>query len=174
MIKPSTFTRPQLSPQATQQLLDRLLPLAETPPVCLWGRHGIGKTTLIKDWAAAKGWPLVMISPAQFEEMGDLLGLPYLQEEGDRKTTVLAPPQWAPQAAGPGVLLLDDFNRADGRIIRGLMNLLLEGQLNSWRLPAGWKIVLTANPEEQEYIVTPLDEAILGRMLHLEVTFSLD
>ena len=42
------------------------------------------------------------------------------------EATVFAPPAWVPTADGPGILLLDDVNRADDRILRGLMQLLAE------------------------------------------------
>ena len=48
---------------------------------------------------------------------------------------------------GPGILLLDDINRADDRILRGCMQLLQNFELTSWKLPPKWQIVATANPE---------------------------
>jgi len=37
----------------------------------------------------------------------------------------------------------------------------------SWSLPPGCNIVLTANPDEQDYLVTSLDSAILTRQRHI-------
>src|SRR5512142_782546 len=111
-------------------------------PVCVWGPHGIGKTMIVEDLARGHGWDFAMLSPAQFEEMGDLNGLPVLTDDG---RTAFAPPAWVPRHEGPGVLLIDDINRADDRILRGLMQLLSEGQLASWALPPRWQIVATAN-----------------------------
>jgi len=138
-------------------------------PICIWGDHGIGKTQIVERYAQERKWPLVTIAPAQFEEMGDLLGMPVQ----DGAFTRLAPPSWVPVQAGPGIFLLDDFNRADARIIRGLMQLLQKGRLKSWSLPPGWHIVLTANPDRGDYSVTPLDEAVLTRMAHVELTFEI-
>ncbi len=45
-------------------------------PLCIWGRHGIGKTELVEAFAKENGYAFSYIAPAQFEEMGDLLGLP--------------------------------------------------------------------------------------------------
>lgn len=137
-------------------------------PVCIWGAHGLGKTTLVEDLARQKGWKYAFCSPAQFEEMGDLHGLPVLREG----RTAYAPPTWVPDEDGPGLLLLDDVNRADDRILRGLMPLLLTGGLLSWRLPRRWQIVLTANPEGGDYSVTPMDPAMVDRMVHFTLTFD--
>lgn len=167
---------PQVNSEDVRSFLLRLFSAqaAAVPPVCLWGKHGIGKTELVKSIAAEQGWPCVSISPAQFEEMGDLLGLPFLDKdtEGSTAKSRFAPPEWVPTGKGPGILLIDDFNRADDRIIRGLMALWQERKLSSWALPDGWYMVLTANPEGDIYSVTPVDEASLTRMLHLELCFD--
>ena len=137
-------------------------------PLCIWGRHGIGKSALVKDFAETNNYEFVYISPAQFEEMGDLLGMPAIQDG----KTVFQPPVWVPQTQGPGILLIDDLNRADDRILRGLMPLLQYQELSSWQLPPKWQIICTANPDGGDYSVTPLDDAILTRMMHVSLTFD--
>jgi MoxR-like ATPase len=135
--------------------------------------HGIGKTELVKDLSDKKNIPLVYIAPAQFEEMGDLIGMPRLDAETDLRTvTQFAPPAWTPTQEGPGILLLDDFNRADDRILRGVMQLLQYYELVSWALPPKWLIVLTANPDGGDYSVTSMDDAMLTRMLHVTMQFD--
>lgn len=141
-------------------------------PVCIWGMHGIGKTALVEEYARERGWEFAYCAPAQFEEMGDLNGLPVLTEEGGSRKTTFAPPAWVPTREGPGILLLDDINRADDRILRGLMQLLQKSELFSWRLPPRWQIVATANPEGGDYSVTPMDDAMLTRMLHISMVFD--
>lgn len=145
-------------------------------PVCIWGTHGIGKTTVVRDFARQNGWKLAYCAPAQFEEMGDLHGLPTRVDPdptvlGDEYTAFL-PPEWVPTEEGPGILLLDDMNRADDRILRGLMQLLQNFEMFSWSLPKKWQIVATANPEGGDYSVTPMDDAMLTRMLHMTMIFD--
>lgn len=142
-------------------------------PVCIWGPHGLGKTTLVRDYAAARGWQFAYCAPAQFEEMGDLHGLPTrVQADDGTAQTAFLPPDWVPRSPGPGILLLDDLNRADDRILRGLMQLLQNFEMFSWRLPERWQIVATANPEGGDYSVTPLDDAMLTRLLHLTLVWD--
>ena len=147
-------------------------------PICIWGTHGLGKTEIVKNFAHARGWSLAYCAPAQFEEMGDLHGMPAMHDptpgtpaSGD-EYTVFAPPEWVPTTDGPGILLLDDINRADDRILRGLMQLLQNFEMFSWRLPPRWQIVATANPDQGDYSVTPMDDAMLTRMLHLTLVFD--
>ena len=128
---------------------------------------------------------------AQMEEMGDLHGMPDKHVEmakGEKRQwvptdvvegwqkeswdvmassgvrTMYAPPDWVPREPGPSILLLDDWNRASGRIIKGIMQLLQNYAMVSWSLPPGCNIVLTGNPDEQDYLVTSIDSAILTRI----------
>lgn len=136
--------------------------------VCIWGRHGIGKTELVEKIAKEKGYHFAYIAPAQFEEMGDLLGMPTISDD----KTAFAPPAWVPTVDEPGILLIDDVNRADDRILRGIMQLLQNYELTSWKLPPKWTIVLTANPDGGDYSVTPMDDAMITRMLHVTMEFD--
>lgn len=168
-----TLLGAKLSADGIQDFIERVTRNAvdehrERTPICIWGVHGIGKTALVEQVADANKWKFAYVAPAQFEEMGDLHGLPVI----DGTTTRFAPPDWVPTEAGPGILLLDDFNRADDRILRGIMQLLQRGELVSWSLPPDWHIVVTANPEGADYSVTPLDDAMLTRMLHVSMEFE--
>ena len=145
-------------------------------PICIWGTHGLGKTQIIRDYALEKKWKFSYIAPAQFEEMGDLHGMPTVVDPDENivgdEYTVYSPPDWVPKEEGPGILLLDDINRADDRILRGCMQLLQNFELTSWKLPPKWQIVATANPEGGDYSVTPMDGAMLTRMLHATLKFD--
>ena len=137
-------------------------------PVCIWGTHGIGKTEMVEQIAKANNYKWSYVAPAQFEEMGDLVGMPSI-ENG---RTVFRSPDWVPTEEGPGILLIDDVNRADDRILRGIMQLLQNFELVSWKLPPQWQIVLTANPDGGDYSVTPMDNAMLTRMMHVTMQFD--
>jgi hypothetical protein len=64
------------------------------------------------------------------------------------------------------------MNRADDRILRGTMQLLQNFEMFSWSLPPKWQIIATANPDSGDYSVTPMDDAMLTRMLHLTLNFD--
>jgi len=142
-------------------------------PICIWGQHGIGKTQLVEQMAKEMGYAWAYIAPAQFEEMGDLVGMPRVVERasGEAATEFVAP-DWVPRSEGPGILLIDDVNRADDRILRGIMQLLQNYELVSWKLPPQWQVVLTANPDGGDYSVTPMDFAMLTRMMHVTMVFD--
>lgn len=157
-----------------EHALNIMTPDAGRPiPVCIWGLHGIGKTELVRDLARARDCAFVYLAPAQFEEMGDLLGMPKISNDATLgEVTRFVAPEWVPRQPGPGILLLDDVNRADDRILRGIMQLFQNYELVSWSLPPEWLIVCTANPDGGDYSVTTLDEAMLTRMLHITMEFN--
>ncbi len=154
--------------QEVTKFLSHCLGSNSPTPICIWGKHGIGKTELVEQFAKEHKYQFSYIAPAQFEEMGDLIGMPVVK---DGKTE-FSPPSWVPTQQGPGILLIDDVNRADDRILRGIMQLLQNKELVSWKLPENWFIVLTANPDGGDYSVTPLDDAMLTRMMHISMNFD--
>lgn len=139
---------------------------------CIWGQPGIGKTDVVKSFSK-EGYVVKHVPLAQFEEMGDLNGVP--QEYQDPKTgewmTRTCPPEWAPNLERDGekvILLLDDFNRADPRILKGTMQLIQDYGLVSWHVDQpDWHMVCTANPEGGLHDVTPLDPAQVSRFTHI-------
>jgi len=52
------------------------------------------------------------------------------------------------------------------------MQLLQNFEMFSWSRPKKWQIVATANPDSGEYSVTPMDDAMLTRMMHLTLNFD--
>jgi len=168
--------------------------------ICLWGHAGTGKTQFCKQFADREvvwngekysGYEVFDVPIAQFEEMGDLHGLPdrhILLRKGDSERwvpeevmsqyvklgwevdaeagvrTMYAPPDWVPQKPGPSILLLDDWNRTSIRVVKGCMQLFQNFGMVSWQLPPGCNIVMTGNPDRQDYMVTSIDSAMLTRI----------
>lgn len=139
--------------------------------LCVWGNPGIGKTSIVKQ-LVNKDTKVVDIPLAQFEEMGDLHGMPRkVPDAKDGERTVYAPPHWVPNEEGDKsyVILLDDWNRADIRIIKGTMQLLQNYGTVSWQFPPRTTIVLTGNIDDGEQLVTGVDSAIMTRIRHVEL-----
>ena len=77
-------------------------------PILLRGRHGVGKSCVVYQTAAAMGLPVVERRASQMTE-GDLVGLPVIQGE----VTTFNPPDWFHQACNePVALFLDEVDRA--------------------------------------------------------------
>lgn len=72
-----------------------------------------------------------------------------------------ATPAWLPKESNPNgtILLLDDYTRAGSQFMQATMSLINDGKYISWELPENTDIILTTNPDDGQYSVTPLDTA---------------
>jgi len=157
---------------------------------CLWGAAGIAKTSLIKQLSKVgveldgkRVYPHVThVALAQIEETGDLTGLPVtsVDYQGNPITTYARPVWWPTDEltkdGNPVILLIDDFNRAQPSILKGIMQILQDYKSNIHDLPDNCHIMLTGNPpsgdDGTEYMVNEIDKAILTRMLHFTMKFD--
>tara|TARA_R110002012_G_scaffold1455_12_gene6190 strand:+ start:1488 stop:2666 length:1179 start_codon:yes stop_codon:yes gene_type:complete len=167
------------------------------------GESGIGKTTSIMDMTLKHGLDFVKLNLAQIEELGDLVGFPIKQfqmwttKEGKKigkwvdevavndysklgfQTTgksrmSYSAPEWIADKKTGGVLLLDDWNRADVRFIQACMELVDRQTYISWSLPKDWHIILTANPDNGDYMVNSVDAAQKTRYITANLKFDVD
>jgi hypothetical protein len=162
------------------------------------GDSGIGKTSSIIQLAEELDLNFVKLNLAQIEEIGDLVGFPIRQFEmtsEDSKEWVdensvddyrkkgfistglnrmsYCPPEWISGKQKGGILLLDDWNRADMRFIQAVMELVDRQQYISWKLPKDWHIILTANPDNGDYLVNSIDNAQKTRFISVNLKFDL-
>jgi hypothetical protein len=84
------------------------------------------------------------------------------------------PPEWIADAKDGGILLLDDWNRADVRFIQACMELIDRQSYISWTLPKDWHIILTANPDNGDYMVNSVDSAQKTRYITANLKFDVN
>jgi len=162
------------------------------------GDSGIGKTSMVIQVANELNLNFVKLNLAQIEELGDLVGFPIRQFEMENKTQKgwidehavedfhkkgwittgrnrmsYCPPEWIAGKEDGGILLLDDWNRADIRFIQAVMELIDRQQYISWSLPKDWHIILTANPDNGDYLVNSIDNAQKTRFISVNLKFDL-
>jgi hypothetical protein len=83
-------------------------------------------------------------------------------------------PEWIADKKEGGILLLDDWNRADMRFIQAVMELVDRQQYISWSLPKDWHIILTSNPDNGDYMVNSIDSAQKTRYITACLKFDVD
>ena len=164
------------------------------------GDSGIGKTSTIVQLANEMNLNFVKLNLAQIEELGDLVGFPIRQFEvclpdgnclwidehavmeytkqgyqftGNNRMSY-CPPEWISSKSTGGILLLDDWNRADIRFIQAVMELIDRQQYISWTLPKDWHIILTSNPDNGEYLVNSIDNAQKTRFISVNLKFDIN
>ncbi len=84
------------------------------------------------------------------------------------------PPEWIADKKRGGILILDDYNRADPRFMQATMELIDRQQYISWSLPEDWHIVLTNNPDNGDYNVTSIDNAQKTRFIKANLKFDIE
>jgi hypothetical protein len=141
----------------------------------IWGPHGLGKSSIILQYAKANGYDLIELRLGQLE-VGDLLGLPEIVrgEKGDagKGFTRYFQPNWFPQegTTKKGILFLDELNRARIDVLQAIFQLVLDRKLHTYQLPATWEIICAGNPNVSEYDVTELDKALMDRFCHIKLS----
>lgn len=179
---------------------NRFLQQQGKPPVSVEvvGDSGIGKTSTIVQLAKEMNLNFVKLNLAQIEELGDLVGFPIRQFEMKGENTrwvdehaveeytrlgykstgqnrmSYCPPEWISGKSSGGILLLDDWNRADIRFIQAVMELIDRQQYISWELPKDWHIILTSNPDNGDYLVNSIDNAQKTRFISVNLKFDIN
>jgi len=81
-------------------------------------------------------------------------------------------PEWIAGKTGPGILILDDYTRASQRFTQAVMELIECQEYATWKLPEGWTILLSSNPDDGIYNVTDQDPAQRSRYMNVSLKFD--
>lgn len=168
----------------TLKSVDLVLSTGEVPLIV--GESGIGKTALAKEMTNKNNWSLIVINGNLLKE-GEIGGLPtidcYTQVNSqghviEKKTTVYAVHTKLREideeiAQGKTVLLfIDEINRCEHTVQQELMNIILNREINGYRLHESVKILAAMNPSSKygsdfDYQVVDMDAAQENRFVWL-------
>ena len=171
------------------------MPLA----MSITGESGLGKTSVVLQAAEEEGLPCAKINLAMLDDLGDLVGFPlksYEMSKGDKTgwfndkqfdvmikagydptgevKTEIAPPAWVKVLKDGGILLLDDYNRADQRFMNATMEMVDRQSYYGWDLPKGVTIIMSCNPSDGEYFTAQQDQAQSTRYFNFGFKFDID
>jgi hypothetical protein len=141
-------------------------------PVLLRGRHGIGKSTVVYQYAAQRNMEVVERRASQMTE-GDLVGLPSIEANSTR----FNPPDWFKAACDrPVVLFLDEVDRATLEVRQGIFELTDSRKLNGHKLHDDTLIFAAVNGGEHgaQYQVGEMDPAELDRWTVFDIEPSVE
>lgn len=140
----------------------------------LIGERGIGKTEILKQIANELGWGYQAIYPSSLEGP-DFMGL--VVKDLELGITRYLAPEFLPVEKAVekgifpenGLLVIEEFNRAEMQTIHTLYPLLLERKINTHKIHDGWKIAVAMNPDNMVYTTVSIDIAALDRLLILPI-----
>ncbi len=136
-------------------------------PTVVWGNHGIGKTSIIKQIAKKRGMKTTILNGALMSPE-DILGVPKQDGSGGYHLPDFLPKQ----DDEPVVLFIDELNRSPKFLLQSLFGLILNGEIHNKQVIRDCDIVVAAcNPPSDKYEVTEFDdEAFLSRFAHYILT----
>ena len=170
----------------TLKSVELVLATGEVPLVV--GESGIGKTALAREIARKNSWSFVVIDGNLLKE-GEIGGLPTVESyvavdsignKVEKKTTIYAVHTKLREideeiAKGKSVLLfIDEINRCEHTVQQELMNLILNREINGYKLHKDVKILAAMNPSSKygsdfNYQVVDMDAAQENRFVWLNM-----
>jgi hypothetical protein len=149
-----------------KQLAEFLLTVAPFRPVFIWGPPGIGKSSLVQQFAAEVGLPCVSLLGSQLAPE-DLIGVPQIVDGVSR----FCPPAMIARRE-PYCLFLDELNACSHEVQKAFYSLIHERRLGEYALPAGSVVIGAGNRAQDSAIVKPMSSALLNRMVHVHLKVS--
>jgi MoxR-like ATPase len=148
------------------ELTEFLLNVATVRPVFIWGPPGIGKSSLVQEFAGSVGLDCVSLLGSQLAPE-DLIGVPQIVDGKSR----FCPPSTIARDE-PYCLFLDELNACSHEVQKAFYSLIHERRLGEYELPAGSIVIGAGNRAQDSAIVKPMSSALVNRMVHVQLKAS--
>lgn len=146
-----------------KQLLNVLLNIGTVRPVFIWGAPGIGKSSIVEQFAESVGLDCVSLLGSQLAPE-DIIGVPQI-EDG---RSVFCPPKMIARKE-PYCLFLDELNACSQEVQKAFYSLILERRIGEYHLPEGSIVIGAGNRSQDSAITKPMSSALINRMFHVEL-----
>ncbi len=160
--------------ELVQLILKRCGEVGLTP--MLWGKHGIGKSQVVRDVYEKLGYEVIDLRLGQME-VGDLIGhpassfycpkchteygfsarfthCPMCEQEGAKipivGKMVWLPPSWFPNDGEKRALFFDEFNRGRLDVQQAAFQIVLDRRIHTHKIPDNCPIVCACNPPSSD------------------------
>jgi hypothetical protein len=143
-----------------------LLNTAVVRPVFIWGAPGIGKSSIVEQFAADMGIPCVSLLGSQLAPE-DIIGVPQIIDG----KSVFCPPRIIARDK-PYCLFLDELNACSQEVQKSFYSLIHDRRIGEYFLPQGSIVIGAGNRAQDNAIVKPMSSALINRMFHVELIAS--
>ena len=141
------------------------------------GRHGVGKSSIIKQVMDREGLNWKYFSAATMDPWVDFIGIPREKKEGDTSYLELIRPRGFADD-DVEALVIDEFNRSHKKVRNAVMELIQFKSINGHRfenLRVVWAVINPARDDGFRYDVQPLDPAQRDRFqVHVEIPYQVN
>jgi hypothetical protein len=134
--------------------------------VFIWGPPGVGKSSLVRQFAGQVGIPCVSLLGSQLAPE-DIIGVPQIVDGPSR----FCPPGMIARTE-PYCLFLDELNACSHEVQKAFYSLIHERRIGDYVLPEGSIVVGAGNRAQDSAIVKPMSSALLNRMVHVHLKVS--
>jgi len=139
------------------------------------GKHGVGKTSIVREVFQNAGLVYRMYSAATMDPWVDFIGVPKeKQDENGESYLSLVKPR-AFQRGEVEAIFMDEFNRSHKKIRNAVMELLQFKSINDDKLPNLRVVWAAINPDDEDgtYDVESIDPAQLDRFhIHVHLPYT--
>jgi len=149
-----------------KQLSEFLLHVAIVRPVFIWGPPGIGKSSLVAEFAESVGLPCVSLLGSQLAPE-DIIGVPQIVEGKSR----FCPPTLIARDE-PYCLFLDELNACSHEVQKAFYSLIQDRRIGDFELPRGSIVIGAGNRAQDSAIVRPMSSALMNRLIHVHLRAS--
>lgn len=133
--------------------------------VMIWGPPGIGKTTIVEQYAESMKMPLIYADAP----LMDLLDLKGALSVKDDEAKFLPLTLWPKEDDDPVIVLVDELPQAVPAIQNGFSKLLLRNEMGEMVLPKGSFVVATGNRMEDRAATHRMPSHITNRVMHVNL-----
>jgi len=172
---------PEVTPSELLKILEILDNMDDPPALMVYGPPGIGKTTILKNFAQTKGYELRVKHLSRMDTT-DWSGIPKM--DSDQKYTEFLPISLFKQSQNNRkiVIFFDELNTAIPQVLNAALDVILEKKADTdtysqaAQLPSNTIIFAAGNlgPEEDGTYVEELSMAVKTRMIQLKLKVSLE
>jgi hypothetical protein len=149
-----------------KELFEFLLNVAVVRPVFIWGPPGIGKSSIVQQFAVQVGLPCMSLLGSQLAPE-DIIGVPQIEEGVSR----FCPPRLIARPE-PYCLFLDELNACSHEVQKAFYSLIHERRIGEYFLPEGSIVIGAGNRAQDSAIVKPMSSALINRMIHVHLKVS--
>lgn len=147
------------------------------------GLHGIGKSAIVYQYAAKRGYRIEEIRVGLMADAGDLVGIQEFVKDlktGQAVSTKHILPSWfmeavvkvqaAAESQEPVIIFVDELNRGHKDLLQAIFELVYDRSLKGVKMREGCQVVAASNPPTGDYQVLDFnDSAFQDRFVHIKL-----
>lgn len=141
-------------------------------PIFMWGKSGIGKSSLVHQYATAHRLELRDVRMSQLDSI-DLRGFP-MPNVKERTMEWLSPNFLPTKKDKPGILFLDEMNGAMPAVMAPSYQLILDGRIGHYIFPDTWAIIAAGNNVGDRGVTHQMPAPLNNRFIHIDVDTDTD